>query len=85
MIDLSDPAAVEALMVRTHARRVAATYTGAGKLVPPGAAKILKVDTEAQWDADNDAYAAWCARHGLECIKVFGVTDFVEVKPARAA
>jgi len=79
VIDFSNPAEVEALMVRVQARRIAQAYTGAGKVIPPGAAKILRHDTERAMEADTNAYAAWCASRGVECIEVFGVTDFKPV------
>jgi hypothetical protein len=47
--------------------------------VPPLAARILANDTEEQYERDNDAYTAWCAARGVECVRVLGVSEFSPV------
>ena len=76
MIDISDPAQFEALMVRVQARRVAQCYAGAGRTIPPGAAAILADDTAEALDRDSEAFKAWCAARGVECVRVLGISDF---------
>jgi hypothetical protein len=76
VIDITDPAQLDALMVRVQARRVAQCYQGAGRNVPPQAAGILADDTEEQLERDAAAFAAWCSARGVECVRVFGVSDF---------
>lgn len=79
MINIKDPAQLDALMVRVQARRVAQAYQGAGRRLPPLAARVLEHDSEAQMEEDDAAYRAWCAARGVECIRVLGVSDFAEV------
>jgi hypothetical protein len=76
LIDITDPAQLDALMVRVQARRVAQCYLGAGRNVPPLAAGILDGDTEEQTERDNAAFAAWCAARGVECVRVLGIAEF---------
>jgi hypothetical protein len=76
MIDVNDPAPFAELMVRVQARRVAQCYAGAGRTIPPGAASVLAAGTEESMGRDNDGYGAWCVAHGVECVRVLGVTDF---------
>ena len=76
MSDLSDPSEFEALMVRVQARRVAQAYQGAGREIPPKAAAVLAGDTEEALERDSEAFAAWCAAHGVECVRVLGVSEF---------
>jgi hypothetical protein len=76
MIDVNDPGQFAELMVRVQARRVAQCYAGAGRTVPPGAASILADDTEEALDRDSAAFGAWCVAHGVECVRVLGISDF---------
>jgi hypothetical protein len=76
MIDITDAAQLDALLVRVQARRVAQCYQGAGRNVPPKAAGILADDSEEQTEQDALAYAAWCAARGVECVRVLGVSEF---------
>jgi hypothetical protein len=76
MIDTNDPAQFAELMVRIQARRVGQAYQGAGRTIPPGAAAILADDTEEALERDSEAFAAWCVAHGVECVKVLGISDF---------
>jgi hypothetical protein len=76
VIDLSDPTQFEALMVRVQARRGAQAYQGAGRTIPPGAAAILAGDTEEALDRDTAAFEAWCVAHGVECVRVLGLSGF---------
>jgi hypothetical protein len=76
MIDITDPTQLDALMVRVQARRVAQCYQGAGRNVPPLAARILADDTEEQLERDAAAFAAWCATRGVECVRVLGISEF---------
>ena len=84
MIDITDPAQLDALMVRVQARRVAQCYQGAGRTVPPLAARILADDSEERLEEDCAAYAAWCAASGVECVRVLAVSEFAPVT-ARAS
>jgi hypothetical protein len=27
-------------------------------------------------EQDNDAFGAWCVAHGVECVRVLGISDF---------
>lgn len=76
MIDTNDPVQFAELMVRVQARRVAQAYQGAGKVIPSGAAAILADDTEEALDRDTAAFKAWCVAHGVECVRVLGISDF---------
>ena len=76
MIDITDPARLDALMVRVQARRAAQCYQGAGRNVPPLTARILADDSEEQLEQDAAAFAAWCAARGVECVRVIGVSEF---------
>jgi hypothetical protein len=76
MIDTNDLAEFAELMVRVQARRVAQAYQGAGKVIPSGAAAILAGDTEEAIERDNEAFGAWCVAHGVECVRVLGISDF---------
>jgi hypothetical protein len=76
MIDVNDPREFAELMVRVQARRVAQCYAGAGRTIPPGAAAILTDDTEEALDRDTAAFEAWCVAHGVECVRVLGISDF---------
>ena len=76
MIDTNDAAQFAELMVRVQARRVAQAYQGAGKVVPSGAASILAGDTEEALERDSAAFEAWCEAHGVECVRVLGISDF---------
>jgi hypothetical protein len=76
MIDVNDPREFAELMIRVQARRVAQAYQGAGKVIPSGAAAILVGDTEEAVERDGEAFARWCRSRGVECIAVFGVSDF---------
>ena len=48
----------------------------AGRTVPPGAASVLADDSEEAMDRDNDAFGMWCMAHGVECVRVLGISDF---------
>ena len=76
MIDITDPAQLDALMVRVQARRVAQCYQGAGRNIPPLAERILADDTEEKVELDAVAYAEWCAARGVECVRVLGISEF---------
>jgi hypothetical protein len=76
MIDITDPAQLDALMVRVQARRVAQCYQGAGRNLPPLTDRILENDTEEKIEEDAAAYAAWCAARGVECVRVLGIAEF---------
>jgi hypothetical protein len=76
MIDANDPAQFADLMTRIQARRVAQCYAGAGRTIPPGAAAILVGDTEEELERDTAAFEAWCVAHGVECVRVLGISDF---------
>jgi hypothetical protein len=76
VIDINDPTQLDALVVRVQARRVAQCYLGAGRTVPPLAARILADDTEEQLEEDTAAFASWCAVRGVECVRVLGVSEF---------
>ena len=77
MIDITDSAQLDALMVRVQARRVAQCYLGAGRNVPLMAARILADDTEEHMEEDSTGYAAWCAARGVECVRVLGISEFL--------
>ena len=49
---------------------------GAGRNIPPLAARILADDTEERTEQDNAAYARWCTARGVECVRVLGVAEF---------
>jgi hypothetical protein len=76
MIDINDPAQFADLMLRVQARRVAQAYQGARKVIPAGAAAILADDTKEALDRDTAAFGAWCVAHGVECVRVLGISDF---------
>jgi hypothetical protein len=76
MININDPAQFADLMVRVQARRVAQCYAGAGRTVPPGAAAVLEGDTEEALERDSAAFEAWCVAHGVECVRVLGISEF---------
>jgi nucleoside phosphorylase len=76
MIDINNPGQFDALMLRVQARRVAQACQGAGRMIPPKAAAILVGDTEEAVERDGEAFAAWCAARGVECIAVLGISDF---------
>jgi hypothetical protein len=76
MIDVDDPHEFAELMVRVQARRVAQCYAGAGRTIPPGAASVLAGDTEESMEQDNEAFGAWCVAHGVEAVRVLGISDF---------
>ena len=65
--DISNPSELERLMLRVNARRVWSIYAMKGEEMPPGAASILEHDSEELQATDNEAYAVWCKKHGLEC------------------
>jgi hypothetical protein len=75
-IDTNDPIQFADLMVRVQARRVAQWYAGAGRTIALGAAAILAGDTEEALERDNDAFEAWCVAHGVEAVRVLGISDF---------
>jgi hypothetical protein len=79
LTDITDPAQLDALMVRVQARRVAQCYQGAGRNAPPLAARILADDTQEQLEQDAAAFASWCAARGVECVRVLGVSEFAPV------
>jgi hypothetical protein len=83
MIDVNDPAQLDPLMVRLQARRVAHCYRGAGRKVPPLAARILADDTDEQMEQDAVAYAAWCAARCVECVRILGISEFTTPRVAR--
>ncbi len=65
---MNTPGEFEAMMLRLHARRVAGICALFGEPVPAGAAAILADDNTEQERRDNEVYAAWCERHGLEVV-----------------
>ncbi len=67
-IDIANPRELDALMVRVHARRVAAVNAMLKKPMPPGIATALAGDTVELMHADNAAYLAWCEARGVECL-----------------
>ena len=67
-IDITDPQDLEALMVRVHARRVAAIRQGMGEPVPSGTVTVIATDTGERIREDNEAYLAWCQLHDVECV-----------------
>ena len=69
MIDINDAKQLDERMARVQARRVAQAYQCAGKVVPPGAAVILAADTDELLERDAEAFRAWCAAKGVECIR----------------
>jgi hypothetical protein len=84
LIDITDPAQFEALIVRVQAR-VAQCYQGAGRTIPPLAAWILADETEERFEDDCAAYAAWCAVRGVECVRVLGISEFTPVTERTAS
>ncbi len=66
--DITNPQELDALMVRVHARRVAAVNAMLKKPMPPGVATALAGDTVELMRADNAAYLAWCEARGVECL-----------------
>jgi hypothetical protein len=41
-----------------------------------GRREILAGDTEEALESDSAAFEAWCVAHGVECVRVLGISDF---------
>ena len=79
--DINNPPELERLMLRVNARRVWSIYAMKGEEMPPGATNILEHDSEELQATDNEAYAVWCKKYGLECpLMVNG--DYVLIQAA---
>ena len=74
MIDIEDPAALEALFLRLEARRIALARWNAGEPEPKGAIAILGNYTPKRMADDSVALKRWCEKHGLEFMVIDGET-----------
>ena len=82
MIDIDDPAALEALFLRLEARRIVSARGRAGEPPPKGATAILGKYTPDRRAADSEALKRWCEKHGLEFMVYDGRTgEYFATKP----
>lgn len=78
VIDYREPEQFAALIMRIQARRVAQCYQGAGREIPPGAAALLRNDTEEAAEMDAAAFKQWCRDRSIECVRVLGISEFAD-------
>ena len=82
MIDIEDPAALEALFLRLEARRIVCARWWAGEPPPEGATAILGTYTPDRRAADSAAFKRWCEKNGLEFMVIDGQTgEYRATKP----
>ena len=74
MIDIDDPAALEALFLRREARRIVVARWHAGESPPEGATAILGKYTPDRQAVDSEAFKRWCEKYGLEFMVYDGET-----------